>query len=119
MQLTDLIERLEKVTGPDYSLGQDIGRVLNLRQRYEHPGSLNESWPNYTGSLDAAMTLLPESQAFLMGRTHQRLYWVEMPGPLASNQFRGGSAISLPIALCIAALKARSAFITQAIPEEK
>ena len=109
--LSDLIARLEKATGPDRELDADIALQFDWT---ECPG---DNWigpqgeiavPAYTSSIDAAMTLVPKG----MEKDFTDLYGVARasvginanPGPFYGTH-EGGS---LAIALCIAALKARS-----------
>lgn len=51
LNLEQLAARVEAATGPDYALEFDIARTL---KRAAHPPK------NYTASLDAAMSLVPE-----------------------------------------------------------
>lgn len=51
--IRDLIERVESATGPSFALDCAIGQALRPQR---------ESWPAYSASIDAAMTLLgPEA----------------------------------------------------------
>ncbi len=61
--MKDLIERLEKATGPDEILDRDIAFEIGT---YSAPdrGDPEGHWPAYTGSLDAAMALVPEGYAW-------------------------------------------------------
>ena len=117
--LSDLIARLEKATGPDRELDEQIqaaisGATLEKqadgRSAYHRDGfwiSIGKVLP-YTSSIDAAMTLVPEG----MEKDFTDLYGVARvsvginaePGPFYGTH-EGGS---LAIALCIAALRARS-----------
>lgn len=111
-----LIARLEKATGPDYRLSQDIGEAINLpgHYRYEHPGSENQSWKNYTASLDAAMTLVPEGVSFAVGKGIE----TELGGSATDYAWCGSKAVphegpyawaaTPALALCAAALRARA-----------
>lgn len=67
-ELDDLIERVEKATGPDRELGKDILRFIGWVR--ENDGTwvspkgqawfdYNPGFPNPTASLDAAKTLIP------------------------------------------------------------
>jgi hypothetical protein len=49
--MNELIERLEKATGPDRDLDYDIANHISL--------DADTDAPPYTGSIDAALTLLP------------------------------------------------------------
>lgn len=58
--LLELAQRCETDMSSPYGLSSEIGEALNdhAAQRYEHPGSQSESWPNYVYSVDAAMALV-------------------------------------------------------------
>ena len=136
--LSDLIARLEKATGPDRELDAHIaasvglpmmfcdfdtgcyhgdcispgcGKPLGLtdeRRSYPNDWRDDERLPHFTSSIDAAMTLVPKG----MEKDFTDLYGVARvsvginaePGPFYGTH-EGGS---LAIALCIAALRARS-----------
>lgn len=128
--LQDIIARLEAATGPDRELDRDICLLVGPYRSdlwEKHPDHSNllrtkdataNDWVvawNYTGSLDAALTLVPENHR-----------WT-----ISSEEFDGGGDPILPsafvglfgadyspdqfnvaktpaIALCIAIMKARS-----------
>jgi hypothetical protein len=125
--LSDLIARLERAGNGSRDLDSDIFAFLNPSLfRTARPGSfvtdekyiksasdwsivgITKTAPNYTKSIDAAMTLVPEG----MEKDFTDLYGVARvsvginaePGPFYGTH-EGGS---LAIALCIAALRARS-----------
>lgn len=126
-EIAELIERLEKATGPDGSLDLDIRFYLDgvrsvggywaeniatgERVRVDYTS------PNYTASIDAALTLVPEGH-----------YWHAAHGKTRDDEPLGGASIiesgtlatisegeapTAAIALCIAALRARAALATQ------
>jgi len=123
--LSHLIERLEKATGPDDSLDLEIAIACNIDIRrccgYGKPvsddgfniigeeccGDPSMVPDQYTASIDAAMTLVPDG----MEKDFTDLYGIARvsvginanPGPFYGAH-EGGS---LAIALCIAALKAQ------------
>lgn len=99
-----LIERLEKASGPDYGLSQDIGRAIGARQRYEHPGSENPSWPNYTGSFDAALTLVPNGQDWIVASVNGQVGGTPYACVGSEKMHFGETPI---LSLCMAALRAR------------
>lgn len=128
--MKDLIERLEKATGPDRQVDlailnairgdgewvfHDIHKMTVICNKYGNhaPGNPICSLERFTGSFDDARTLVPEGFYWLVGEGRTReteplggaqvfrpTYLVE---PIAEAEHE--SAI---IALCIAALKARS-----------
>lgn len=97
---SDLITRLEAATGPSRELDAEIVRLINPQAT-----RLTRA-PFYTGSLDAALTLVPEGRYVKMQINRRRTTawaWVE---------FDDGETVACAdpaLALCIAALKARSA----------
>lgn len=118
MSYQDLIARLEKATGPDRELDADIclevgpyqSDIWERNPRHRHllqtkDAKLNDwvPFPNYTASLDAALTLVPEGQSAQTTRyaNHEGGAWV------GDEDFV--RAATPAIALCIAALKARQA----------
>jgi len=78
-QLLALAVRCEEATGAEQKIDAAIGRVLgipakakNVYKRSHYPRILirvDEKYPKFTASLDAAMTLLPQDP------------WVEVKGP--------------------------------------
>lgn len=125
--MNELIERLEKATGMDRALDIDIARAIPVDGwRVDEDGSVSafdgEGWysmptevPSYTHSIDAALTLVPTNHRWSVSGPEVRLDGEEV----------GADAVVMPfgkyghvgdfvrhaqpaIALCIAALKARS-----------
>lgn len=123
--MDDLIKRLEAATGPSRELDQEICLALgwtfqkmkgDRRPYFRKPGDTEfyqrSEPPDYTSSIDAALTLVPEGW---WAEIHHR---ADMPGvvlwqfPLPCKRIpahkpyqQGGN--TTPIAICIAALKAR------------
>lgn len=128
--LSALIERLEKVTGPDEALDADILKIANpsqwkycddLRQqklaeakRNNLPDREEACWRyafggmcRYTGSIDAALTLVPEIAEWQAGSVKLLgTYWAVVITTNKEHKVKG--AINPAIALCIAALRARA-----------
>lgn len=123
MTLQDLIARLEAATGPDRELDVKIIEAINPGSRWEpYSPKARIKWlmdesgqrticygkdriPNYTTSIDAALTLVPEGMGWEVGFgryvPHIGTVWTgkgKCVGECDSNR---------AIALCIAALKAR------------
>lgn len=121
--MSDLIERLEKATGPNRELDEAIAlavlsaggevRLLGMAdddpplKMFTYPDGSKGTALRYTSSLDAALTLVPEGFAADIicytsgnGRT---AVWNE------PSIFRCDRGSTPAIALCIAALKARAA----------
>ena len=107
---SELIERLEKATGPDRELDALIWYAV-----VERPAAgekidrdMVNRWPTYTASIDAALTLVPEGmrrRTVVMedGKSGVQLWWPDedMPGAW------GRAHASEPIATVIAALRAK------------
>lgn len=123
-----LIKRLESATGPDRALdhaifAEDRGWSMPL-----HGASLQEfeemtrdhGRTNYTASLDAALTLVPEHSTIRMANCHEGIVgghaWIAtlrhetMSFPEIFGEFCStpDNRKSMAIALCIAALRARA-----------
>lgn len=131
----ELIERLEKATGPDRDLDLDITLAClpngeNGRARLpilaEDVGNHCYEWveisgvsirsaPHYTSSIDAALTLVPEGKYWDLSRglpaqTIRHIYWAEVYGDdnAHDSQHPICPGANPAIALCIAALRARN-----------
>lgn len=119
--LDDLIARVERATGPDRALDAEIAIAAgwtfhkdSLFDFWRAPGDEEHGEPlTFTGSVDAAMTLLgppghPLWTVTINGRSHGRRgmsWWAEVTVP--SREFQGDSHYRPALALCAAALKAR------------
>ena len=121
--MKDLIKRLEAATGPDRQLDNAIEEAIDL-PKPTNPDDLPGYPPHFTASIDAAITLVPEdshewreySPVIWGGRRpaarinyRQRDAEAESGwayGSLNDSEVRGATPA---LALCIAALKARSA----------
>jgi hypothetical protein len=130
----ELIERLGKLTGPDRGADvliasaidwegplvhrpvkqfiKDMGGVAEVVKSFES-GGLNAfiCIPHYTSSIDAAMTLVPEGFKWKLGYSRFVPHVAELRdyrGEPRLGMFIGEHDHSRAIALCIAALRARS-----------
>lgn len=108
--MNDLIERLEKATGPDREIDLAIYRAefphpavgLPKRNQDEYDRARG---PRYTSSIDAALTLVPEGCKWEASSYPKNgAAWV---GPFKAPVQQFTVAATPAIALCIAALKAR------------
>lgn len=113
--MTDLIERLEAATGPDRKLDVGIERAIGNAPYCEvdWPG-WEKSCPHYTGSLDAAMSLIPEERwrvyALQEPYLTSKMDWFCGLDHRTEHYKHGsqiGEAATPALAICIAALKAR------------
>lgn len=117
---TDLIARLEKATVPDRKLDVLIKLVItNAAKPYSDlldtigvPGigwkPSEDEWPPFTSSIDAALTLVTPGCDWLLNvRGNYACIWDDKESGRHGRW--EAQARSIPIAICIAALKARSA----------
>ena len=111
--LGDLIARLEKATGPDREL--DVGIAAAIFGSYQFFGDerrfwINGSWesaPNSTGSMDAAISLVPRPMCWNGGEVNEDDQpWACITDSEGADY--AATAATPILALCIAALKARS-----------
>lgn len=135
MSLIELAERVEKVSGPDRDVEEDIARALGWSPvpNPTHAGGLVGRWydsngkmsgmegpPLFTRSLDAAMTLVPEgclaTVRHLWGGSERCGYAIvhtycddaeECDGKLHLDDYVSLAATPA-LALCAAALRARA-----------
>lgn len=132
--MKDLIERLEKATGPDreldvliYFYDPTATEPIKVEKTVEYYGSFSRTawkcgrggeWDDcilhFTSSIDAAMTLVPNgwhlhvlNQIDWPGEGWNVNLWGP-PVPEGQRQFKKAYAKTPAIALCIAALKARA-----------
>lgn len=120
-RLIDLIKRLECATGPDRRLDFDIwvattnpsgfpalGEPDEIRTQWFEGWKDRNGFPFHTSSIDAAMMLIPEGwNKDIWLKRHNSHHWsCDLHIPSHENC---GRHVSLPIAICIAALRARCA----------
>jgi hypothetical protein len=128
--LLALAERCEQATGPDRELDAEIAWMLtaqdrkrlgppDLRREIWHAGLSTPAWvpfenvssfhPNYTSSLDAAVTLVPEGWGYELRQNHSRLRRALCRMWDGRFIWPGGTVAAGPaLALCAAALRARA-----------
>lgn len=99
--MDELIERLEKATGPNFALEQDIWCEIFAPDAVAIPLDLKP--PSYTASIDAALTLVPK------GSTWDLTFDDYLIACVGNGHNTGKHDTTPAIALCIAALKARKA----------
>lgn len=95
--LLELAKRCEKASGRLYAIERDIADALDL------PGIPK----NYTGSLDAAMTLVPADYLWTVGSTGTQ--WAFVWGDDEWDRKRRAAAATPALALTAAALRALAA----------
>lgn len=121
--LDDLLERLEKATGPDALLGREVllacgwsktptgyflGQMFHWRSPDGKTSFDDDHFHRYdpTRSLDAAMSLVPEAAEYEMGSAKLiNTYWAQVIS--AKGEWKSAGRATQPLALCIAALKSR------------
>lgn len=104
-EIAELIQRLEKATGPDVELDHALGMLVGVGG-------------DYTRSIDAALTLVPEPAVKSDGgrMVDIRLDERRNVGFATVNYDFSAQGATPAIALCIAALKARAALIEPLTP---
>jgi hypothetical protein len=136
MSLIELAERVEKASGPDREIDGIIDRILHKRPKNgDYDETENAIWrvkdgeasgllvrgdgfargsfcaASYTASLDAAMTLVPESASWQLGDGFS-FAWavVTLPDedPMVEPREMSAKAATPALALCAAALRARA-----------
>ena len=119
--MNNLIDKLEQADGPDRELDAEIARGIGWGCVMQDPQADHEwicwheryrcgSWivlPNYTASIDAAMTLVPEgwNKAMLIEDGEPVLVGLQL-GKRGEYAEAEGKARTLPLALAAAALRA-------------
>jgi hypothetical protein len=110
----ELIERLEKATGPDRDLDAQIFRDLIGFS----PNALPQFWPavgnqvpRYTSSIDEAQTLVPPAHDWSLHVDNGEAIVGCMPESEDGCDVADSTGATPAIALCIAALKARAVLI--------
>lgn len=117
-ELLELAERCKKATGPDRELDAEIAKSLgwpNVRYYSANGGIFSKEndemrpVPEWTASIDAALTLVPEGWAVLLAFSEQRSVCDVHTNPLGQEgTWPAHSTAATPaLALCAAALKAR------------
>jgi len=117
--IASLIARLEAASGPSVELDEEIRVAVDAENINYWPAEFAptvgtyEGPVAYTASIDAALTLVPEGLFFLFGigrvRSGEPLAAAQIMRPVTLDQVAEAEADTLPIAICIAALKARAA----------
>lgn len=129
-KVVELIERLEKATGPDWEFDIEILEIVFPDQYKSLCAVFEETWkkaqenglhdrrlacwrstfmgaPSFTRSLLAAVTLVPEDYAWDV-RSQADYFWASVADKIEGQGFFL-TAKTPALALCIAALRARSA----------
>lgn len=112
--MSDLIERLEAALEGSRELDEEIAQAIFPKLIRRHASwyidDMRTDIEPFSTSLDAALTLVPEGHAGLTMRTNTSMPQVTIhcaPNSDRTNYY--GEAVTVALALCIAALKAREA----------
>jgi hypothetical protein len=125
--MTDLADRIEKATGPSYTFDCEIWDLIYPGERQARfdkltapgtpyhkrlgPADLDgyvRPLRNFTASLDAALTLVPEGWEPTITVRHGRRSEVYLESPDRGRwRDTGGFAATPALAICAAALRAR------------
>lgn len=124
-ELIALAERVEKLEGPNYAMEIEIFKALHPeyadyvqgRGGLVHPCDGSDVRvlsdvrpPNYTASIDAAITLVPEpgewqADTLVTGGRPGRPAWFRIHSLDYINQFES-DAVTMPLAICAASIRA-------------
>lgn len=109
-KLLELAERCEKAERPDRGLDAEI----HFRIKNGIGVGCASDAPAFTGSLDAALTLVPEGHDVTITQANgpDRTDWygrVKFRTPYGDGLLKKGNAMNGALALCAAALRARAA----------
>lgn len=106
-----LIKQLEAATGGSRTLDRDIANAVGVAPLHKLRGQIGASWPDYTASIDSALTLVPEGCAASMEPGLAGVWYANVfrVGPYMTRRLQCHSAAATPaLAICIATLKART-----------
>lgn len=107
MSLSELAERCEQAAGPDRELDEAIAAAVHLKQlTYSSPEWIKD--PEFTTSLDGALTLVPEGCGLIYKRHGIKNVWRVQILSGGGETFVDGDAATPALALCAAALRARA-----------
>ncbi|WP_316176287.1 hypothetical protein [Bradyrhizobium sp. SZCCHNRI1073] len=110
-KLLELAERCEKAERPDRGLDAEI----HFRIKNGIGVGCASDAPAFTGSLDAALTLVPEGLSWTTGQNVHHLYWhtgvnrLNLGTGAPESVSCSAPTKSPALALCAAALRARAA----------
>lgn len=100
--MEELIARIEAASGPDRELDKAVQTAID---GFEHADHLSNKL--FTGSVDAALMLVPDGFDWTLGHTNGGLTIHAEVGGRGDEYMRFGATPAL--ALCAAALRARAA----------
>lgn len=115
-KMAELIERVERASGPDREIDLAIARVMGtivLQRNFSDTGNHETTHWEYTASIDAAMTLVPEGwklrqMNFSAPCADDRKWHLSLYGGSVGEDCFVGRGATPALALCAAALKART-----------
>lgn len=116
----ELIERLEAATGPDRELDAAIAEAVGHTVKYDKADLRDTtpwyqpvpdySWqpvPQFSASIDAALTLVPEGLNYELTTTGYKP-GATVCGNILTGPHEGAYAATPALAICIAALRAKN-----------
>lgn len=107
-----LAERCERAAGPDRELDAEIGRYFSARFLGYVPDEPQHGCAEFTRSIDAAMTLVPEGWYWRAGHGVLWPGWAHLnrkhPDHCEREDEHSAHAETPALALCAAALRARA-----------
>lgn len=111
MNLMELAEACERLTGPDREVDANISEIVTPWLRTRPCGYVIDEVPAYTACLDAAMTLVPErwklrQMAFSAPCADDRKWHLNLYGGKEGRDHFVGRGSSPAVALTAAALRA-------------
>lgn len=99
MAMKELIAELEALTAPCRTIDAKIAKAICLQM----PADPVQWPPRFSESIDAAMTLVPETHDWMVQSPSKYSQVWTYP----TTKHHEGNGVTIAIALCIAALKAR------------
>lgn len=110
MTRTELLSALREAREGSHKLNEHVVRFIERDKHFLPAGSPIYNIPDYTRSLDAALTLCVKGTLWAVGSMEEgpfaRLCWPQPDGGYVGG-YHEASAATAPLALCIAALEAR------------
>jgi hypothetical protein len=105
--MTDLIEKLEAATEGSRELDAAIHRLVVPKPMYAIDGWPGAEALDYTTSIDAALTLVPEGFAYTIHKEPPNTHsYIRLWNPFKRGHQQTAVGSNTALAICIASLKA-------------